>query len=61
MYFKCNYRKNTVIGFCKSLLYNGYGGEGGIRTHGTVPAHTLSRRARSTTPAPLRKKGIPNI
>ncbi len=33
-------------------------GEGGIRTLGTpVGAHTLSRRARSTAPAPLQKVG----
>ncbi len=30
-----------------------FGGEGGIRTHGTQNAHTISSRAHSTTLAPL--------
>jgi hypothetical protein len=38
------------------VLYTLTCGEGGIRTLGTpVGAHTLSRRARSTAPAPLQK------
>ena len=43
----------------KSLARGG-NGEGGIRTHGTFWVHTLSRRAVSSTHAPLRNFTVLN-
>ena len=52
-----------ISGICQSLsvYHNWTGGEGGIRTLGSVTLHSLSRRAPSASRSPLRNQQLFNF